>query len=60
MFTYTKALRASGLTWDPATLDRFLQAPDTVVVGTAMVNAVPAKSDRDNLIAYFQSLAGAK
>jgi len=57
-FSYTAALRNSRLTWDAATLDRFLQAPDAVVPGTEMVVAVPAKSDRENLIAYFQSLAG--
>jgi glucose/arabinose dehydrogenase/cytochrome c2 len=56
-FSYTTALRDSKLTWDAATLKRFLAAPTAVVPGTAMVLAVPGESDRDNLIAYFQSIS---
>jgi glucose/arabinose dehydrogenase/cytochrome c2 len=56
-FSYTTALRDSKLTWDAATLKRFLAAPTTVVPGTSMVLAVPGESDRDNLIAYFQSVS---
>jgi glucose/arabinose dehydrogenase len=56
-FSYTSALRGSKLTWDAATLKRFLEAPGTVVPGTAMVLAVPDEGDRDSLIAYFQSVA---
>lgn len=55
-FTYSEKLRASNLTWDAATLDRFLEAPTTVVPGSAMVVPVPSKTDRDNVIAYFQAL----
>ncbi len=55
-FSYTQALRTSNLTWNAATLDRFLTAPTTVVPGTAMVIAVPNKADRDNLIGYFEEL----
>jgi glucose/arabinose dehydrogenase/cytochrome c2 len=55
-FSYTRALRASKLTWDAATLDRFLQSPTTVVPGAAMVIAVPKQQDRDNVIAYFQAV----
>jgi cytochrome c len=58
-FTYTTALQNSQLTWDAATLDRFLKAPDTLVPGTEMLIPVPAKTDRDNLVAYFQSLVSA-
>jgi glucose/arabinose dehydrogenase/cytochrome c2 len=56
-FAYTKALKQSNLTWDGATLDRFLAAPTQRVPGTNMVVAVPGKEDRDNLIAYFRSLS---
>ncbi len=55
-FGYTRALRDSGLTWDSATLDRFLTSPTTVVPGTAMVIAVPSQADRANLITYFEEL----
>jgi glucose/arabinose dehydrogenase/cytochrome c2 len=56
-FTYTDALRGAHLTWDAATLNRFLGAPTAVVPGSTMVLAVPEESERDDLIAYFQSLA---
>jgi glucose/arabinose dehydrogenase/cytochrome c2 len=55
-FGYTAALKASGLTWDAATLDRFLTAPTTVVPGSAMVIPVPDNTERANLIAYFQAV----
>jgi glucose/arabinose dehydrogenase/cytochrome c2 len=55
-FGYTPALRSSGLTWDAATLDRFLASPTTVVPGSAMVIAVPKPEDRANVIAYFQAV----
>ncbi len=55
-FGYSKALRNSGLTWDAATLDRFLKAPGKLVPGTAMVIALPKDSDRENVIAYFQAV----
>jgi glucose/arabinose dehydrogenase len=56
-FSYTAALRAADLTWDAPTLSRFLASPSTVVPGSAMLVAVPGEADRDNLVAYFQSLA---
>jgi len=56
-FSYTGALRAAHLTWDAATLKRFLASPTTVVPGSAMVVSVPNESDRDNLVAYFENLA---
>jgi len=55
-FGYTQALKGSKLTWDAATLNRFLAAPTTVVPGSAMVVAVPDDNDRANLIAYFQGV----
>jgi glucose/arabinose dehydrogenase/cytochrome c2 len=56
-FSYTQALRDSKLTWDRATLARFLGAPGRLVPGTSMALAVPDEADRDNLIAYFQSVS---
>ena len=56
-FSYTTALRDSKLTWDAATLKRFLADPTRMVPGTSMVLAVPAETDRDNLIAYFESVS---
>jgi glucose/arabinose dehydrogenase/cytochrome c2 len=55
-FGYSKALRDSGLTWDAATLDRYLAAPGKLVPGTRMVLAVPSATDRRKLIAYLATL----
>jgi glucose/arabinose dehydrogenase len=57
-FSYTQALRESKLMWDAATLKRFLGAPGSVVPGTSMALAVPDEAERDNLLAYFQSVSG--
>ncbi len=55
-FNYSKALTASGLTWDAATLDRFLTNPTTAVPGTIMPLVVPKAQDRQDLIAYLSTL----
>jgi cytochrome c len=59
-FAYTKALTDSKLVWNQQTLNRFLTDPMMTVPGTTMALPIPAQKDRDNVIAYFQSLAGAK
>ena len=56
-FSYSAALRAAHLVWNGPTLSRFLASPSTVVPGTTMSIAVPSEAERDNLIAYFQSIA---
>jgi cytochrome c2 len=58
-FAYTKALTDSKLVWNREALDRFLTDPATTVPGTTMALIIPVKKDRDNVIAYFQSVAGA-
>jgi hypothetical protein len=55
-FGYTKAMQAASLTWDGATLNRFLASPTTVVPNSAMVIAIPKDDDRANVIAYFQAV----
>ncbi len=55
-FSYTRSLAASGLTWDAATLNRFLASPTTAVPGSAMVIPVADAADREDLIAYFEAL----
>ena len=55
-FNYTKAIKASNVIWDAATLDKFLTNPPAMIRGTAMAEIVGLKRDRDDLIAYFQSL----
>ncbi|NKF21000.1 PQQ-dependent sugar dehydrogenase [Solimonas marina] len=52
-YGYTRALRDAGLTWDAATLDRFLAAPSKLVPGTAMPVATPDAAQRADLIAFL-------
>jgi cytochrome c len=53
---YSVAMKASGLVWDEAMLDRFLAAPRDVVPKTTMTASVPNPEDRQNIIAYLKSL----
>ena len=56
-FAFSEKLKASGLTWDDATLDKWLEAPMKMVPGTKMSYAGlkdPAK--RAELIAYMKTL----
>ena len=55
-FNYTQALKDSGLTWDPPTLDRFLTNPPVAVPGTLMPVPVPVAQQRQDLIAYLSTL----
>lgn len=52
-YTYTRALKASQLRWDAATLSSFLAAPTRQVPGTAMTVAVPDAAQREALIAFL-------
>jgi len=55
-FDYTPVLKASGLIWTPANLDRWLQGPQKVVPGTAMMTLAPDATERRDLIAYLATL----
>ena len=56
-FDYSDAMRekaAAGLTWDAATLDRYIADPETVVPGTRMsVPPLRDEQERADLIAYL-------
>lgn len=54
-FAYSPALKASGIVWDPDTLDTYLAAPGRAVPGTRMVMAVPDPQRRKALIEYLSS-----
>jgi cytochrome c len=56
-FAYSAALKSSGLTWDDATLERWLSDPDMVVPGNNMDFHVPKAEERRDLIAYFKQSA---
>ncbi len=56
-YNFSPALKASGLTWNDATLDKWLAAPMTTVPGTKM--AYPGLKDaaqRKAVIAYMKTL----
>lgn len=56
-FAFSEKLKASGLTWDDATLDKWLAGPMKLVPGTKMSYAGmsdPAK--RAEIIAYMKTL----
>ncbi|WP_439534216.1 c-type cytochrome [Polymorphobacter sp.] len=58
-FTYSPALKTSGLVWDRATLDRWIERPSAVLKGHRMVFigiADPAR--RAALIEYLASEGG--
>jgi cytochrome c len=56
-FNYSAALKSSGLTWDDATLERWLSDPDMVVPGNNMDFHVPKAEERRDLIAYLKQSA---
>lgn len=53
-FHYSDAMKNAGLTWDQATLDRYLANPRGVVPGTLMAYAgLKDDQKRKDLIAYL-------
>ena len=54
-FSYSEALKNSGIVWSEQTLDQFLQGPRKMVPGTKMTYAgVADPQDRADLIAYLK------
>lgn len=59
-FSYTDALKNSGIVWSEKTFDQFMIDPNKMVHGTSMSAIVPDAATRANLYAYFASLKGAE
>jgi cytochrome c len=54
-YRYSAAMKGSGLTWDSATLARFLAAPMQVVPGTKMIfPGLPSAQDQADVVAYLK------
>lgn len=54
-FKYSAAMKDSGIVWNAAMLDKWLQGPATLVPGTTMVfGRIDDPQQRANLIAYLQ------
>src|SRR5215469_6316949 len=56
-FHYSPANQAANLTWDEATLDKYLQSPRSVIPGTTMTyGGLKDDTNRADLIAYLATL----
>ena len=56
-FHYSPANQNANITWDEATLDKYLQAPRTVIPGTTMTyGGLKDDAKRADLIAYLATL----
>lgn len=53
-YTYSDAMKNSGVTWDQASFDKYITAPQKDIPGVKMPFAgLPNSADRDNLWAYL-------
>ncbi len=57
-FTYSAGLKNLGLTWNDATLERWLSDPDMVVPDNNMSFSVPKAEERRDVIAYLKQQKG--
>ena len=55
-YHYSAAMAGARITWDDASLDSFLTSPQSVVHGTKMFIAVPDAQQRQDIIAYLETL----
>jgi cytochrome c len=54
-YAYSKAMKASGITWNESSLERFLENPLKALPGTKMAYAgVKDPQERADLIAYLR------
>lgn len=54
-FTYSDALKKSGITWDEAKIDAYLTKPSALIPGNKMAFMGVAKEDvRANIIAFLK------
>ncbi|HWL47159.1 MAG TPA: c-type cytochrome [Sphingomonadaceae bacterium] len=56
-YNFSDAMKSSGLTWDEATLDRYLTSPRQVVPGTKMTfPGIKDAAKRTAVIAYLKAI----
>lgn len=53
-FAYSTGLKKAGVTWNDATLERWLSDPDVMVPDNKMSISVPKAEERRDLIAYLK------
>jgi cytochrome c len=55
-FNFSPAIKDANVTWDEANLDKYLANPNGFVHGTKMFVNLPSETDRQNVIAYLDTL----
>jgi cytochrome c len=55
-FDFSAAMKDANVTWDDANLDKFLANPTGFIRGTKMFVNLPNEADRQNVIAYLNTL----
>lgn len=57
-FAFSPSMKASGITWDAATLDKFIANPNQVVSGNKMqpFGGVADASEREKIVNYLKTL----
>jgi cytochrome c len=57
-FSYSDAVKSASVTWDDATLDRWLADTESVVPGNDMSFRLDDAGKRADIIAYLKQLSG--
>jgi cytochrome c len=59
-YGFSSAMQQSGVVWDEATLDAFIENPDKVVHGNAMkpYGGIDDPAQRGEIVAYLKSISG--
>jgi cytochrome c len=55
-FNFSTAMKDANVTWDDANLDKYLANPNGFVHGTKMFVNLPTETDRENVVAYLNTL----
>jgi cytochrome c2 len=55
-FDFSPAMKEANVTWDDANLDKYLASPTGFIHGTKMFVNLPNETDRQNVIAYLNTL----
>jgi cytochrome c len=57
-YTYSEALRKSGIVWTEATLDAYIKDAEAFVPGTKMYGGLSQDDDRADLLAFLKDASG--
>jgi cytochrome c2 len=55
-YDFSPAVKDANITWDDANLDKYLTDPEGFIHGTRMLINLPGETDRQNVIAYLNTL----